>query len=110
MTREAAAFELVQRGLQMMVEGLAKLKTGEEWVDQNASPIGKRAHLEAVRRGELPGHKIGHAVLVRRVDLDAYIEKHGAHVKPPANDGEMSEEEAIKAAEAFVAPRRRSRK
>jgi hypothetical protein len=113
MTREAAAFELVQRGLQMMVEGLEKLRTEDDWVDQERSPLGKRAHLEAVRRGDLPGHKVGHSVFVRRADLDAYIQKHPAHVRAAAND-QATEDEAVQAAvkrmEGHVAPRRRVRK
>lgn len=47
-----------------------------DWIDQDASPIGKRRHLAAVRSGKLQGHKEGRRVLVRRSDLDAYIAKH----------------------------------
>ena len=44
-----------------------------EWVDQNTSPLGKRRHLDAVRRGDLSASKEGKRVLVKRSELEAYI-------------------------------------
>ncbi len=46
---------------------------GTEWVDQNDSPLGKRRHLEACRRGDISSHKEGKRVLAKRVDIDAFI-------------------------------------
>ncbi len=45
---------------------------------QADSPLGKRRHLELVRRGVLAGHKAGRLVLVRRDDVHAYIEARNA--------------------------------
>lgn len=64
---------------------LAELRPAQDWIDQSASPLGRRAHLAAVRRGELPGRRVGKKVLVRRADLDAYIAERGAvRVEPEA--------------------------
>lgn len=67
----AAVQDLVTAALE---EGLSE----SEWVDQRSSPIGKRKHLELVREGKLVARKIGTRVLVRRDDLNRYIEEHGA--------------------------------
>lgn len=49
---------------------------GAEWVDQNTSPLGRRRHLDLVRRGVLIGTKDRRRVLVRRSDIDAYLVQH----------------------------------
>jgi excisionase family DNA binding protein len=49
---------------------------GDEWIDQAHSPLGRRTHCMLVRTGELPGVRLHRRVLVRRRDLDAYIESH----------------------------------
>lgn len=47
---------------------------GDHWVDQRTSPLPRRKFLMLVRDGELPGRKTGRSILVRRSDVDAYIE------------------------------------
>ncbi len=49
---------------------------GSGWGDQDESPLRKRAHLKAVRDGELPGVKKGKRVFVRKRDLDEYLTQH----------------------------------
>jgi excisionase family DNA binding protein len=49
---------------------------GSDWIDQSRSPLGRRTHCSLVRSGELPGVRVHRRVLVRRRDLDAYIERH----------------------------------
>lgn len=49
---------------------------GEQYVDQKNSPLGSRLHCRLVRSGELPGYRAGRRILVRRADLDAYLERH----------------------------------
>jgi hypothetical protein len=49
---------------------------GADWIDQTRSPLGRELHCELVRSGVLPGCKVHRRVLVRRRDLDAYIESH----------------------------------
>ena len=60
-----------------------------DYVDQTSSPLGRRAHLAAVREGRLPGRKVGKKVLVTVEAMRAYVEAHPARkVEPsaPAND------------------------
>ena len=59
-------------------------KKDDEWVDQNSSPLGKFAHLQAVKQGRLPGVKHGRRVLVRRADLNSFLVHHS--VSPRAVD------------------------
>jgi hypothetical protein len=68
---EAAAVRFAEE-----IVSAIEVHTGStEWVDQYASPLGKRRHLEAVRRGDLNGSKDGRRVLVRRADVDEYIRR-----------------------------------
>lgn len=46
----------------------------EDWIDQSRSPLGRKLHCTLVRNGVLPGVKVHRRVLVRRRDLDAYLE------------------------------------
>jgi len=45
----------------------------DDWVDQNSSPLGHREHLEAARRGDILGYKVGRRILVRRTEIDQFI-------------------------------------
>lgn len=55
---------------------LSKGAAAREWVDQTTSPLGSERHLRLVRDGVLKGVKSGRRRLVRRVDIDAYLEEH----------------------------------
>ena len=61
---------------------IAKGAARAELVDQNASPLGRRRHLELARAGKLRAMRDGRRVLVRRVDIEAYLEEH--EVSPPS--------------------------
>jgi hypothetical protein len=64
-----------------------------DWIDQYASPLGKRRHLELVRAGLLKGRKDGKTVYVRRGEIDAYLEAHAVAPKSqPACDGDVDRE------------------
>lgn len=43
------------------------------YVDQSASPLGRRRHIAAVRNGSLPGIRVGRRYLARHEDVDAYV-------------------------------------
>lgn len=71
------AKKTIAAGVDELVEARLELASAkEEWVDQNHSPLGHRRHLELARKGTLPSKKHGRRVLVRRDDLNAYLEKH----------------------------------
>jgi hypothetical protein len=59
---------------------------GDDWIDQAHSPLGRRTHCRLVRSGALPGVSVHRRVLVRRRDLDAYVEARRA---PPAGTDEL---------------------
>jgi hypothetical protein len=100
--------KLVEHGLTMMLEGLKKIEHRDEWVDQARSPLGRTGHLDAVKRGLVKGSKVGRKVLVRRADLDAYIEKHRVH--RATFEEEQEEQKEVQALLDEPAPMRRRRK
>ncbi len=74
----------VNRATRLIAAGIVELvrlefskgRAAAEWLDQNASPLGHRRHLELVRRGALAASRSGKRVLVRRSDIDAYLAEH----------------------------------
>ena len=83
--------EMVGRALLKAIEAYVDWRVtcasnDDEWVDQDDSPLGKRAHLQAVRRGQLVGVKHGKRVLVRRSDLNSYLAKHSVKHSWSATD------------------------
>lgn len=88
---------LRERALRKIIEGQSELVRAEiaiaananDWVEQKHSPLGRRKHLQLAREGAFPSQKHGKRVLVRRADLNAYIEKHGIA------RGEQSETEEV---------------
>jgi len=107
------AIETIEAGLTMMLAGLKQLRTGDEWVDQDHSPLGKRGHLRAVRDGKLAGHRPegSRLVLVRREDLDRYLSTHRVRAKRIDEKTEAEDDDFdMSAALAFRAPPRRKRK
>ena len=92
-TKDDAALTELERGMTLILEGLKRLRTSEDWVDQYNSPLGKRRHLALVRSGQLEGHKVERLVLVRRGDLDAFIKRH--RVEPKDGGEDVAEEAEI---------------
>jgi hypothetical protein len=72
--RELAAGALLAALEVYVRDVIADVALADEWVDQHTSPLGKRAHLEAVRRGDLRGVKHGRRILVRRAELNSFLE------------------------------------
>lgn len=66
----------------------------DEWVDQNGSPLGKFAHMHAVKQGRLPGVKHGKLILVRRTDLNSYLAKHSVKHRSTAETAGESVDES----------------
>lgn len=74
-----------ERSIRILAEGIAEfvkatidegLASGE-WVDQHHSPLGRRRHLDLCAAGKLPSKKLGKLVLVKRDDMNAFIERAG---------------------------------
>lgn len=65
----------IAQGIDELVD--AKLAMGaaaSEWVSQHNSPLGKKKHLRYARLGKFPSKKDGYHVLVRRADLNAFLD------------------------------------
>jgi hypothetical protein len=63
----------------------APSSSSETWYDQDTAPIARRAYLDACRSGELRSKRIGKSRLVRREELDAWIDAHAEpEQRPPA--------------------------
>lgn len=58
---------------------------GDEWVDQYHSPLGPTKHLKLARTGVLKASKTDRKrVLIRRSDINQYIEAHPVKVRASA--------------------------
>jgi len=73
---ERAKRLLAENISELVAATLAKNVYVEEWVDQSNSPLGRRRHLDLVRAGKLKGSREGRRVLVRKVDIDAFIARN----------------------------------
>lgn len=83
----AAALRPLARLLAPFVAAELASAAGEEWIDQETSPLGRRKHRELAKRGAFPAHKDGRRWRARRADVDAFIEaqRPGARLEgPPA--------------------------
>lgn len=88
--RPRARFEAAATRFAAALASLIEEHTGStRWVDQNDSPLGKRRHLEAVRRGDLQAFKEGRRVLVREDDIDDYLRRKTVE---PSYSGETVED------------------
>lgn len=71
--------------------------TGDDWIDQRTSPLGRRRHRELAKSGAFPAFFEGRRWLARRADVDAYIEgkRWTAPLEGrPANDARGADDEA----------------
>lgn len=105
----AARAERAKRAIAEAVSDLitATLEQGAsqvEWVNQKSSPLGRRKHCELVRKGKLPGYRHGRDVLVRRADMNAYLEREGVRPVTAANDDEA----VVDIVEELLAPEPRA--
>lgn len=79
----------IAEGVAEMIEAtIARGVAAGEWIDQKRSPLGKRRHLELARSGRIPHRKIGRLVLIRREDINAYLEREGIMRGKPVTDDE----------------------
>jgi excisionase family DNA binding protein len=82
-----AARRAIANAIDELIE--AKIAMGvasSEWVDQMTSPLGKRRHLRLVREGVLQAVKDGRRRLVRRSDINAYLESQPVRTPPKRED------------------------
>lgn len=67
---------------------LSRAGAAPAYYDQGNSPLGRRQHLDLVRRGMLVGHRTGRKVLVCCADVDKYLaaRKSGRRGTEPSAD------------------------
>ncbi len=96
---KVAAWTLVRALDAYLLEFLSLHGTASasNWIDQDHSPLGRRAHLKAVREGLLPGTRRGKKVFVSSAALRDYLEHGGAPRRrassSPANERSLSARE-----------------
>lgn len=56
------------------LEGHVAANGGDEYYNQNTSPLPRDTYLRLVRAGKVTGFKVARLVLVKRADLHEYIE------------------------------------
>jgi hypothetical protein len=79
--------ELMRRRAELDLELAREFEqlADSEWVDQQQSPLGRRRHCALARTGQVTSRKVGRRVLIRKIDIDAVLEREG---KPPADEDE----------------------
>ncbi len=69
-----------------------------EWVDQTTcAPMSKRRYLALCAEGALPARKDGRRVLVKRSDMEAYLDKHPRLTREQETGEGSAEQELAKA-------------
>jgi len=86
---ERAKRSIAEAVSEMIEATIARGVAANEWVDQNHSPLGKRRHLALARAGKLPSKKIGQLVLVKREDMNAYLDREGLSRGPRPEDEDV---------------------
>lgn len=82
----------------LVAEQLREHDEADPWVDQTASPLGRRGHCRACKAGLIEGaRKVGKRWLVRESALSTYVDKHGlsSSVAEESDDASLAELEAL---------------
>lgn len=69
---EALLDALAERIADRVVQRLSSGRL-EGFIDQSASPLGRRRHIAAIRSGALPGIQVGRRYLARREDVERFV-------------------------------------
>lgn len=87
----------------------AALQQRTEYYDQTDSPIGRRAHLELARSGAVPSFRSKRKILIRRADLDAWLERQRRKIVPHEVDDDAAVERVLAAVNKGGAARRKGK-
>lgn len=66
---------------------LSRVSAADEWVDARTSPLPRRAFLKLAREGAFPASLVGNKFMVRRRDVEAYIERQRIRPEMPRQVG-----------------------
>jgi excisionase family DNA binding protein len=64
----------------------------DQWLDPRSTALGYRGCLRLIATGQLPASRVGKRFLVRRSDVDRYIESQRITPRKPAEHGEPADE------------------
>jgi excisionase family DNA binding protein len=78
-----------------VASALESVHDAATWYHQGNSPLHKTTYLRLVRAGKLNGCKVGGRILVKRAELDAYIEAHPVEVHVSPEQDEDAEAERL---------------
>ena len=73
------------RSIAKHVVDLLRANEMPEYYDQSSSPLGRRRFIGLVRRGEVPGVRVGRRFLAKRVDVDRWMVLNG--IEPRSTPG-----------------------
>lgn len=74
---ERAIADAAQQFATKVASAINRPSVAADWADQTTcAPLTKRKFLALVANGELPARSVGKQRLVRRRDIDRYIERH----------------------------------
>jgi hypothetical protein len=91
----AELYELVLDDLAERIEAKQQARA-RAFVDQAASPLGPRRHINAIKSGQLPGNRVGRRYLALAADVDLFIKRSK---RPRATDVEPADETDVLAGE-----------
>jgi excisionase family DNA binding protein len=94
--------QVLEERIRAIVRDELKAHEPDEWVDQSSVPLSRKTYLRLVREGKLPGRKVGRRVLVRRTDLEAFIEAHQTEPRAANTTGPDDDIDAQLAKLGFV--------
>jgi hypothetical protein len=92
--KQERGHRLIAEGTRLLVEGTIEA-TGpgaENVTPKSCAPFKWRALLELARDGKLPSTKVGGKVVIRRADLEAYIDREGLRRGKAIDDQDVSDE------------------
>ncbi len=69
--------------LETLLGGLVRAPDADPWVNVAEAPVPARALRDAARRGELRAFRVAKRLLVRRSELDGWIERHAVTPAAP---------------------------
>jgi hypothetical protein len=72
---ERAKRTIAEGVIELVEAKLELVGTESEWIDQSKSPLGRRRHRDLARLGKLPSKKLGKRILIRRSDINAFLDR-----------------------------------
>lgn len=89
--RDRAKRKLAEATAELVAAQIEIAVSANDDVSQFDSPLGRRRHCELAREGAFPSKKVGRRILVKRADMQAYIDKEGLARGERTDDEEIDD-------------------